>query len=425
MPPSATSPSIRVLLYSPNLSGHPQVYCRVIADILLEHGATIVIATAETDDWARRWPDIGSLAARTDVQVVSVRPFSGSGSPHLRAEELCRLQEHFRIDSTLFIEAEFFRDEFVRIAQGEAGRLRGYNAGIYGATTRWYPGEEFYSGRSIGLLDGNLRQKLGTLKRLLLSPWTIDRYFFENYLIERRLLDAVIVKDERLAARYEGAVHWLPEIYRVFDATESDEEKAEYNTLKPELDGFLKQHDPDDILLFFGAGAWYKGYDYFIQLLLDDPTAVGVHIGSGIRYDNGKTFVGDPESGKRDLVKQGRLYETKKYVQSTRLINEAYGCTRRFVSTHRLTVSSGTMLQALELGLPVLVPESGLIGYRTRRYGLGLTYKYGDSQDLLRKWRSFRQEPLDAYREPIRDFMRKFGRAHVESLLRDTLLGCR
>jgi len=422
MPHRGRSPSIRILLYSPNLTGHPQVYCRVVADILRRHGASIFIATAETDDWARRWPDIGALVACENVQVVSSRSFSDSGAEFLRAEELCRLQEQLRIDSTLFIEAENFRQEFVRIAKGEARRLHGYNAGIFGETTRWYPGEEFYSGKRIGLLDGGPRQKLGTLKRMLSSPWTIDRFFFEDYLIKRRPLDAVIVKDERLAARYAGLVHWLPEIYRVFDSTESTEEAAEYNALMPDLARFLDRHDPDNILLFFGAGAWYKGYDYFVQLLLDDPTSVGVHVGAGIRYQQGKEFLGDPESGKQKLVGEGRLYETNRYVQGARLVRDVFGRARRFVSTHRLTVSSGTMLQALELGLPVLVPDSGLIGHRTRQFGLGLTYRYGDSHDLLRKWRSFRQEPSDGYREPINAFMQKFGPAHVERLLRNTLL---
>ena len=411
-----------VLLYSPNLSGHPQVYCRVITDILRQHGATIFIATADTEDWPRHWPDLGPFLACSDVKVISARLFSASGAGYLRAEELRRLQEELRIDSTLFIEAENFRAEFVRIARGEARRLSGYNAGIFGQTTYWFPGEEFYSGQKVRLLDGSLRQKLGTLKRSLLRPWTIDRFFFENYLIKRRVLDGVIVKDERLADRYGGVVHWLPEIYRVFDSAESEEDRAEYDAVMPGLVRFLEQHDPENIVLFFGAGAWYKGYDHFIRLLLDDPTSVGVHVGAGIRYQEGKEFLGDPESGKQKLVGEGRLYETNRYVQGARLVRDVFGLARRFVSTHRLTVSSGTMLQALELGLPVLVPDSGLIGYRTRQCELGLTYRYGDSQDLLGKWRSFRQEPLDSYREPINAFMQKFGPAHVDALLTSTLL---
>lgn len=414
--------SIRILLYSPNLSGHPQVYCRVIADILRKHGATIYIATADIDDWANRWPDIGALANCASVHVISARSFSVTGTGYLRAEDLRRLQDELRIDATLFIEAEYFRPEFVRISKGEARRLLGYNAGIFGETTRWYPGEEFYSGKKIGILDGSPRKKLGTLKRMLLSPWTIDRFFFEDYLIGQRLLDAVIVKDERLAARYPGHVHWLPEIYRVFDSTESDGEKREYDSTMPAISRYLEGHNPDNVLLFFGAGAWYKGYDHFVQLLLRDQSSIGVHVGSGIRHQRGKQFIGEPELGARKLISEGRLFATNRYVQGERLIRDVFRCARRFVSTHRLTVSSGTMLQGLELGLPVLAPASGLVGYRTRSFGLGRTYKYDDIEDLLQQWLSFRREPLAEYGDPIGAFMRNFGPVKIESLLKKTVL---
>jgi len=151
---------------------------------------------------------------------------------------------------------------------------------------------------------------------------------------------------------------------------------------------------------------------------------VGVHVGAGIRYERGKDFIGDPESGRLKLVAEGRLYETQKYVRGMRVVEDVFRCARRFVSTHRLTVSSGTMLQALELGLPVLVPDGGLIGYRTKQFGLGLTYRYGDSQDLLEKWCSFRSAPLDSYREPIERFMQKFGQTSIEALFIQTLLRC-
>lgn len=413
---------MKVLLYSPNLDGHPQVYCRVIGDILLEHGAKLVIATSNTDCWPEKWPDLAPFSSRDDVQVISTKECSRTENPHLKAEEMRGIQDDFDIGSTLFVEPEFFRDEFVRISRRETKPLLGYNAGIFGGTTQWYPGEDFYSGRRIAAFEGSIRANLGKLKRRLLQPWAFDKYFFERVLVGQRILDAVIVKDERVAEKFAGSVRWLPEIYKVFNTNESDEGQREFNRLKPVLDGFRRKFDADDLVLYFGAGVWYKGYDYFMQLLIGDETSAGIHAGAGIRYQQGKQFIGDLESQRRILLEEGRLFETNGYVRSHNLIDEVFKSARRFVSTHRLTVSSGTMLQAMDHGLPVLVPDTGVVGYRAREFKLGKTYRYCDSDDLVRQWKVFKTEPIEQFQEPIKSFMRRFDRSAVEQLFVRTLI---
>lgn len=415
-------PAKTVLLYSPNLDGHPQVYCRVIGDILLEHGAELIIAAGISDGWADKWPDLKPFSTHDNVQVTSTFKYSASGSAHLKAEELQSIQENFGVDSTLFIEPEFFRDEFVRISRREVRKLWGYNAGIFGATTLWYPGEEFYSGRKIRHFEGSLRNNLGKLKRRLFQPWTFDRYFFEKVLVENRLLDAVIVKDERVAERFKGQVSWLPEIYKVFNALGDDEGDQQYGRLKPAFEDFTSRFSPDDLVIFFGAGAWYKGYDYFLQLLAKDNSSAGIHAGAPIRHVPGKQFVGEPEPTRDTLLKEGRLFETNGYVESKKFIEDVFKSCRRFVSTHRLTVSSGTMLQALDHGLPVLVPDSGLVGYRARKNKLGRTYQYGNIQDLVNQWIAFRQEPVESFQTALNAFMRRFKRPAVRDLFIGTLL---
>ena len=57
------------------------------------------------------------------------------------------LQLHFDIDTTLFIEADKSKAEFIRIAAGEAPRLRGRNLGIFANTAEWYPGEDSFTGQ--------------------------------------------------------------------------------------------------------------------------------------------------------------------------------------------------------------------------------------------------------------------------------------
>ena len=117
---------MRILLYAPALPGHPQVYCRVIGDILLEAGHEVVLASAiDEAGWPAQWPDLRPYAANPRVQIVDVRRHSAGGRPELSAEEMRTLQEDFRIDSTLLVEADYFAGELRRIADKQAPRLRG------------------------------------------------------------------------------------------------------------------------------------------------------------------------------------------------------------------------------------------------------------------------------------------------------------
>src|SRR5665648_1171141 len=97
----------RILLYSPDVVGHPSVYCRVIADILATGSCELVVAMGFTDEIGlNESPDIQPLSSRAGVQLIDTRTFSRTDKPHLTAEELVGLQFHFGIDTTLFIEAD-------------------------------------------------------------------------------------------------------------------------------------------------------------------------------------------------------------------------------------------------------------------------------------------------------------------------------
>jgi hypothetical protein len=92
------------------------------------------------------------------------------------------------------------------------------------------------------------------------------------------------------------------------------------------------------------------------------------------------------------LAREGRLYETHAYVHTQRLKELFFGAVRLYITMHRLALSSSTVIQALEFGKPVLVPDRGLIGWRVRTSHLGDVYRYEDLDDLRRKaealWRS-------------------------------------
>ena len=215
----------RILLYSPDVVGHPRVYCRVIADALATEPCQLVVAMGFTDEIGlNESPDIQPLSSRAGVQLIDTRTFSRTGKPHLTAEELVELQLHFDTDTTLFIEADKSKAEFFRIAAGEAPRFRGRNLGIFANTAEWYPGEDSFTGQRRTLLAPTVRTTLGNVKRAIFNRRQSARYFYEKIIIQSGVLDEILVKDERLANWRGPPVHWMPEISRPTAVPESPEE---------------------------------------------------------------------------------------------------------------------------------------------------------------------------------------------------------
>jgi hypothetical protein len=412
---------LKILLYAPDLTGHPQVYCRVIGDILLDVGVTVFIAAAtDSATVCNDWYALAPLADNQHVQFLDTRMISDSGGGHLTAEELRELQVRLQVDSTLFIEGDWFREQFVRIASGNVSSLYGKNVAICSKVNQWYPGEDAYTGKPISLMGPTVRTTLGNLKRSIFNRREQDRYFYETVLVKKKAVDALIVKDERITEKYGPPVYWMPEIYRVFDYSGSDKCGEDWNQYAGPIRAYVSAAGVDNVLLYFGTGTFYKGYDYFLKLASMDASTYALHAGAPRRQEP-QTMAFDTDRLRQALLQQERLFETNSFVKSAKLIDLLFHSVERFVSTHRLTLSSGTMLQALEAGKPVLVPGTGLVGWRVQRFGLGQTYRYLDENDLCRSWREFRNQPISQYQQNISSFMNRFSRERVRSFFLEQL----
>ncbi|HEV2722874.1 MAG TPA: hypothetical protein VG323_22810 [Thermoanaerobaculia bacterium] len=387
--------------------GHPRVYCRVIADALADQNCEIVLAVGFTEETGlRESPDLQPLAARSGVVLLDNRSHSARGHPHLSAEELRQLQSRFEIDTTLFIEADKSKDEFVRIAEGAAPRLRGRNLGIFANTAEWYPGEDSFTGAPKPFIAPTLRTTLGNLKRALFERRKSARYFYEKTILGRGVLDEIFVKDERLAEWFGPPVYWMPEITRPAGESGDDDD---FDRRSAELATFLAANAGREPLLYFGDAAFYKGYDLFLEFAARTPSVCAIHPGRTYDAKQAAWFETDVEALRTKLRGEGRLYETNAYVSSRRLKGLYFGAIRLYVTTHRLALSSATVIQAAELGKPVLVPDRGLLGYRVRKHGLGGVYAYGDLGDLARKADELWRSDLTRFAAPARKFWEMFS----------------
>jgi glycosyltransferase involved in cell wall biosynthesis len=416
---------LNVLLYSPELRGHPQVYCRVIGDILLEAGHDVVIAAGVDETaWAGPWRDLRPFEGNSRVRIVDTRRRSAGGLARLTAEELVVLQKDFHVESTLLVEGDHFEDELRRIADKQAPRLRGRTAGIFARTSDWYPREREYGGAPETLFRGDgLRAGLGRAKNRLWPGRGTKADLYERVLLRHRPLDAIVVKDERILERHGPPVFWMPEIYKVFGGREGERRLADWAALAEPIREYVARAKAENVLLFFGPGAWYKGYDLFLRLADIEPSIFALHAGAPERREPGKSMAFDTDGIRKRLLDQGRLFETRAYVESEDLVRQVFASIDRFVSTHRLTMSSGTMLQALDAGKPVLTPGSGQVGYLNKRYRLGMTYRYFDDRDLAGKWREFLRVPAANFAPAVAAFMERFSRDAVAKTFRALLLG--
>jgi hypothetical protein len=411
---------MRILLYAPDVVGHPRVYCRVIADALANVDCELVLAmgfTAETG--LAESSDLHPLQNRARVQIVDTRTCSSKGEPHLTAEELHALQTRLDVATTLFIEADKSNDEFRRIAAGDAPRLHGRNLGIFANTSEWYPGEDSFTGAPKRLLAPTLRTTLGNVKRALFERRKSARYFYEQVILDAKVLDEVLVKDERLAERFGPPVYWMPEISRPVGG---DDETGELDRRWRELSDFLAANPGKEPLLYFGDAAYYKGYDLFLQFAAMMPRTCVIHAGRTYDPQQRSWFAYDVELLRERLKAEGRLYETNDYVHSRRFKELLFRTIRLYITTHRLALSSSTVIQALEEGKPVLVPDRGLLGHRVRVHHLGGVYRYEDLHDLARKAEALWESDLTRFAAPARAFWERFsdetiGKFFVERLL--------
>jgi hypothetical protein len=415
----------RLLLYSPDLVGHPRVYCRVIADALVDQDCELVLAMGFTDAIGfAESSDLHPLKDRSQVRILDNRTLSATARPHLTAADLLALQRRFEVTTTLFIEADKSNAEFSRIAAGQAPRLLGRNLGIFANTAEWYPGEDSFTGEPKRLIAPTLRTTLGNIKRAIFARRESARYFYEHTILGAKVLDEVLVKDERLAEWFGPPVYWMPEISRPL-AEESGPagDDPEFARRQEELNAFLAANAGREPVLYFGDAAFYKGYDLFLEFVARTPSICAIHAGRSYDPQESAWFQYDVEALRQRLRGEGRLYETNEYVSSCRLKNLYFDVIRLYITTHRLTLSSATAIQAAERERPVLVPDRGLLGYRVRMNHLGGVYAYGNLDDLSRKARELWRGDLTRFSAPARAFWERFSDTAIRDFFVRRLLG--
>lgn len=378
----------------PDLHGHRQIYCREFCRYFLSRDFEVTVGT--DTEGLERYEELAKLSADPRVRFVA-DTWSAETSP---SRQLRNLRAAVReADAGVVLLAE---------ADGELGLL---------ASQMLWKGRRL-PGRRIGLFirSTNYLHRMehpsaGRLPRAIVAaysyrPLSLEQPRIFHEVVARRfdVLDAALCLDEVFVAYRQGLYSWVPDIAASFDeCAENDSEAAAWRT---RVSAFIEGQKGRPAVVYVGTPQPRRGYEQLLELACDVDGCF-LHCGESPEAFGYRL----PELPARDaLLSRSAILEFGGFYQSFQTALATLAAARCVVlpyDEHHLG-SSGVMLQALQAGRPLLVPDQGLMGWRVRNFGLGLTFVPGDRQDMLQKFRLLQRIPPDFHADAISRFLAHF-----------------
>ena len=373
------------LILSNSFDGHRQVYVYIFAHILNELGFKIFVA-GNLEEKILDSTYLNMLKKDKSITFIHIGNYTKDHSK-ISKNEFMELQDTCDADLTIFAEAD--------------GHIPLFNSQIFN--------KRKFRGRTIGIFfrPFYFYEKLNFLNRLrfikrLPSRWKADDYLFHEHLLKRfRLLDCAMYLDEYFVSRHSNS-QFLPDVFQSYaDILIKDENKDQRIWIE-KLRCFKEKNQGKFIFLYFGTAAKRRGYDSLIKMAVEYD-ACFVHC--GLYYEK-QNFDLELSELKTFLQKSGRLFETNEYISDPLCIEYFFKSVDRLILPYRnFYGSSGVMLQALNFGIPVLAPEKGIMGYRIKKYKLGITYDDKNENNLKSNFDYFRNLDPKTFSNNIKSYM--------------------
>ena len=342
--------SKKILIYAPNIGGHRQVYCNVVAQWALESKMKVILCIG--NDWCRGGNTISQDSPYIDIYMTNnnVDIINASQKPPHKSdsEYLLNLENDIKPDLIFVISGDEFNNSLYSFMKDSIVSKRHSSKwiGIF-ISCFCYPDLANWLKQKVQKLM--LKQKLKYFDR---TYW-LDEYFVNN-------------KNSKNTV-------WLPDISKSFNISVNND-AAEFELLCPRIDNFLINNKGKDVLLFLGGEFNRKGFDFIIELALEDEQFVVLSVGDSLENVHENQEIMEKMS---ILEKNGRLRYIPKFIKNPIIINKLFQATNYILLPYRDHYSSsGVMLQAIEFQKPVVVPNIGLMGKRVFKNHLGITYKH-------------------------------------------------
>lgn len=391
-----------------NLDGHRRIYCCEFCDYFLSRGFSVTVATRKSDLDETRYLEVAPEQAR--VRFVS-DPLTDEDNASAQLRALGAAARRVAADVTFLAEADDAHGLLSAQIARPAHRLPGRRLGLFIRSTNYiHELPPPHAGRI-----GRVVAEAYTYRPL--SP-AQPRVFHEIVTRRFQLLEAALCLDEVCVASQAHRRIWLPDI--ALASAEGEEASAEAAAWQAEVSTFVKGQSGKPVVVYTGAADARRGYQALLQFASDIG---GCFIHCGRPWDSDKVEWNEEHGAKARLVSRCAILESGRPYESFETARVTLRAARCVVLPYpRHLGSSGAMLQSLMAGRPVLVPDQGLMAWRVRNFGLGLTYAPGNWRDMRYKFSLLQTTPSEVFAEPIRRFLAYFGRVQFEAAM-DYALG--
>ncbi|HYM94376.1 MAG TPA: hypothetical protein VET23_09580, partial [Chitinophagaceae bacterium] len=347
---------------------------------------------------------IDKLKQTPGITFIDTSKYDGGGI-NITLAEFLKLQSECKTDLTVFPEADHHISLFISQIFKKQKKIKGRIIGIFM--------RPFYYYRKKGMLE-----RLRFFKHFL-SRWKKDEQLFYDFFLNRfSLLDVALCIDENCVARHRNLT-WLPDMFQQYAEMLVPDENAEQRIWIEKLNDFKEKNRDRFCLLYFGTAQKRRGYDLLLKMAVDRD-ACFIHCGLN---NTDQKYEYNISELKETLRKDNRLMETNQYISDPVCIEHFFKAVSHLILPYRnFFGSSGVMLQALEYGIPVLVPNEGIMGYRVKKNNLGLTYN-GNINSLPEQFDRFKKIPKETFRTAIAKYMRDQSPDNLKKILVKAIKG--
>lgn len=387
------------LIFSSSFSGHRQVYVFVLTHIIHKLGYKLFIAGNFSEKLNNTYY-IDKLSGYENIVRIDTTAYKGNGI-HITNEEFRLLQKENNIELTVFAEA----DNHIQLINSQLlNRKKKFQGRVVAIFLR-----PFYFYHKIKLIEKYWFVKSFT------SRWEKDARFFHELLNPHfKLLDVSLYIDDFFVSRHKNT-KWLPDVFQQYaDQLVLFEEHPGQRIWMKRLDAFRSANVGRFFVLYFGTAQKRRGYDQLLKLAVKHNMCF---IHCGLRNADSQYEINVDEL-RHELGSSNRLFETNEYITDPTCIEYFFKSVSHLILPYNnFFGSSGVMLQALGYNIPVLVPDEGIMGYRVKKYKLGLTY---DQNSLESAFITFIKTPKESYENSIEEYMKSQSSERLESVLTDT-----
>lgn len=394
------------LIYSPGLEGHRQVYVFVLTKILKELNYNVLIACNKNQRILNSYY-FDKIKNDTTIILIDTGRFQDGGLK-IKPNEFDEIQENYNIDITIFAEADHHISLFNSQIPKSKYRFKCKLIGIFL--------RPFYFYKRLTFID-----KLKYLKHLP-SNWRSDNRLFHEFLLRRfSLLDKALYLDENFVQRHSNT-YWLPDVFQEYADLLIQETRPDQRVWMAKLKDFLEKRTNKFRILYFGTAQYRRGYDILLKMA-DELNCCFIHC--GLTNEN-EHFDYNIIELKKSLSHKGLLFETNQFIEDSECIEFFFRSITHIVIPYRnFFGSSGIMLQALRFKIPVLAPENGIMGFRIKKYNLGMTYDSNDLKSLRKQFNIFKEIDPKEFTNNIANYMRFQTPERLKSCLVKTINGTR